>query len=137
MKSYVLDACALIAFYLKEPGYDKVMNVLSGAASSECIVYMNNINVLEIYYGFFRDDGESTANNFLASCLMLPIEIINGIDPQTFKIAGKLKAVYRISLADSIAVAESITRQAELITSDHHEFDILEAKQECRFLWIR
>jgi len=37
----------------------------------------------------------------------------------------------------SIALAEASVRKAELLTSDHHEFDIVEAKEKIRFCWFR
>jgi hypothetical protein len=43
------------------------------------------------------------------------------LEEAVFKKAGYLKSKYKISLADSIALAENITRNGQLITSDHHE----------------
>jgi hypothetical protein len=40
-------------------------------------------------------------------------------------------------MADSFAVALAKTRGATLITSDHHEFDVLQTRGEDRILWIR
>lgn len=54
-----------------------------------------------------------------------------------FTEAGRLKATYSISLADSIVVAEAITKKARLMTSDHHEFDEIEEKETMNFYWIR
>ena len=48
-----------------------------------------------------------------------------------------METTYKMSLADSIAVAEAKTRKAQLLTSDHHELDYLEEKGEARFYWIR
>ena len=55
MKSYVLDACAVIAFILDEEGADKVENLLSLSSSGKCALYLNKINLLEIYYNFKRE----------------------------------------------------------------------------------
>ena len=40
-------------------------------------------------------------------------------------------------LADSIALAQAIVSSAELLTSDHLEFDPIEGKEGLRFCWIR
>jgi len=48
-----------------------------------------------------------------------------------------LKSTYRISLADSLALAESSLSGAMLITSDHHEFDVIEAAENINFNWFR
>ncbi|HPI15709.1 MAG TPA: hypothetical protein PL135_13975 [Spirochaetota bacterium] len=55
MKSYVLDACAVIAFILDEEGADKVENLLSLSSRGKCALYLNKINLLEIYYNFKRE----------------------------------------------------------------------------------
>jgi predicted nucleic acid-binding protein len=54
-----------------------------------------------------------------------------------FAVAGRLKASYRISLADAVALAEASVSGGALLTSDHHEFDAIEQKENIRFLWIR
>ena len=54
-----------------------------------------------------------------------------------FAVAGQLKAQYRISLADSIALAQAIKAQGALLTCNHHEFDILDGKEPVQFCWIR
>ena len=39
--------------------------------------------------------------------------------------------------ADAVALGLASTRQAPLATSDHHEFEPIEAAGSSRFLWIR
>jgi predicted nucleic acid-binding protein len=134
---FVFDACSVIAFFEKESGFDKVKVILEKAYSGQCQIYMNKINVLEIYYGFYRDDSPVIAAKFYADILLLPIIIVDTISDQLLFEAGKLKALYRISLADSIALAEAKIRNAFLVTSDHHEFDIIDNDKEICFFWIR
>jgi predicted nucleic acid-binding protein len=66
-----------------------------------------------------------------------PILVIPEIDDKVFLEAGRLKAAYKISLADSIAVASASVSGAALITADHHELDAVEATERIRFFWIR
>ncbi len=66
-----------------------------------------------------------------------PVSIIAEISDEIFKEAGRLKATYKISLADSVALAQAIYLDGELLTSDHHEFDVIEEKENIRFHWIR
>lgn len=42
-----------------------------------------------------------------------------------------------MSLADAVALAESAIRDGYLVTSDHHEMDILDSAGVAKFLWIR
>jgi predicted nucleic acid-binding protein len=67
----------------------------------------------------------------------LPIKIVTGLRENVFKEAGRLKAVYKISLADSIALAEAKSRRVPLVTCDHHEFYPIQDKLELDFFWIR
>jgi len=136
-KSYVLDACGLIAFLTDEEGSEQVESLLKKAEKHECVVYIHQINILEIYYGIFREDGQDKADETYEKILALPIMIIDKLDASVFKEAGRLKATYKISLADSIVLAESKIKKAPIVTCDHHEFDILEENKEAIFYWIR
>jgi len=66
-----------------------------------------------------------------------PISVNQEIPDDIFFEAGRLKVRYRISLADSIALAEASISGGELLTSDHHEFDVIEKNEKIRFCWIR
>jgi predicted nucleic acid-binding protein len=136
-ETFVLDASALIAFLNDEKGADKVENVLKEAKENNCIIFMNKLNLLEIYYGVYREDGKEKAEDTLIKILNLPVIIINEMEDDVFREAGRLKAEYRISLADSIALAEAKNRNALILTADHHEFDSLDKEGEVRFYWIR
>ena len=84
-----------------------------------------------------REDGEDFAeqqlNNILTSC----IQIHDILTDDLFKNAAKLKAKYKISLADSIAVSQTVVNSAIIVTSDHHEFDAIDRDGTIKFLWIR
>jgi len=134
---YVLDACALTAFLYDEQGADKVQSVLEDAEAGTIEVFMHKMNVLEVYYNIFRSEGENNAQLFYTQVTELPITVIDIISDVMFMEAGRLKASYKMSLADSIAVAEAATRKAALLTSDHHEFDVIDDKEDIEFAWIR
>jgi len=137
MKNFVLDACALIAFLADEEGAEKVEYILRKAETDDCLIYMNKINILEIYYLVYREEGKEKAEKTLEKILALPIIVIEKLEDDVFKEAGGLKATYKMSLADSVALAEAKTKNAEILTSDHHEFDLVEKKEEIKFYWIR
>ena len=136
-EAFVFDACAIIAFLNDENGADEVENVLIRVKQGGCKVFINKINVLEIYYGVYREDGKDKAEEMLAKIVSLPLIIIDKLEDNVFKEAGRLKATYRISLADSIAIAEAKTRGIKILTADHHEFDPIDKKKEALFYWIR
>jgi predicted nucleic acid-binding protein len=138
MNVFVLDACALIAYFAKEDGAEKIKEILKQAIENKnTIIYMNKINLLEVYYDVVKTYNEREAHNMMEIVAEMPIEIIHELNDNAFKKAGLLKAKYKISLADSIALAESITRNATLITSDHHEFETIEKQEQINIEWFR
>lgn len=136
-ETFVLDASALIAFLNDEDGANKVEDILRKAKGNDCIIYMNKLNILEIYYGVYREDGKEKAEETLTKILNLPLTVVDVLKDDVFREAGRLKATYKMSLADSIAIAEGKTRKAQIVTTDHHEFDPLDRKGEVRICWIR
>ena len=136
-ETFILDACALIAFLGDEPGADLVEDLLEKAANGTHQLMTHKINLLEIYYGVYRDDGDETADLVLQKIKELPVQIISSLSDAVFLEAGSLKAQQKLSLADSIAVAEANIRKARLVTADHHELDALEKLEKIRPYWIR
>ena len=134
---YLLDACALIAFLTGEPGGEKVKAILHQASAGEATVRINKLNLLEVYYDTYRAYGFDKAEGMLNSVKLTPIEIISEINDAVFSEAGRIKATYRVSLADTIALAESSVSGEALLTSDHHEFDTIEEHEGISFAWIR
>ena len=134
---YVLDSCALLAFIYKESGYDIVKTTLAQADSGSAEVYMNKVNLFEVYYDIRRSTGSQEADDAYSMIQKLPIVIINGISEKVFREAARIKTGYKISLADSFALGEASVMSAPLITSDHHEFDAVEKNEKISFKWIR
>jgi predicted nucleic acid-binding protein len=137
MKRFVLDACALLALLRDEEGADIVADAINSASIGESEIIMHKANLLEVYYDIFRSLGESEAVRILDEIHKRPIIINSEITNEIFAHAGKLKASYKISFADSFALAQSIVSGGELLTADHHEFDPIEGNEPIRFFWIR
>jgi predicted nucleic acid-binding protein len=137
MKNYVLDACAIIAFIHDELGADRFENILNMANTNEANVFIHKINLFEVYYDIFRYKGKQVADDVLTEIKQNQIEIISNITDELFFEAGRLKASYKISIADSIALATAFIYESELVTADHHELDEIESKENIKFLWIR
>ncbi|HCS73759.1 MAG TPA: VapC toxin family PIN domain ribonuclease, partial [Clostridiales bacterium] len=106
--SYVLDACALLALINNEEGADSVEAILREALDGKVEVYMNKINVYEIYYGIYRVEGKDKADETYQLIQRQPINIIDTFEDDVFKEAAKLKSKYKMSLADSIALGETV-----------------------------
>ena len=137
MKIYILDACAVIAVLNQENGAEPVKEILEQAELKKVEIYLNKINLLEVYYDIVKRRGEKIADNILFEIMSSAIKIIDKISDEVLKRAGILKSKYGISLADAIVLAESTIKKAIVITADHHEFDSIEGKENIEFFWIR
>jgi predicted nucleic acid-binding protein len=98
---------------------------------------MNIINLLEVYYNVFRKGGREIADDALLEVKASPIDIIETVSEDVLKEAGRLKASYKMSVADSMAVAEASVSGGVLVTSDHHELKEVEASENIKFYWFR
>jgi len=136
-EKYLLDACAVIAYLNDEEGADKIEGLLWESAQRSKVLFLHEVNLLEVYYGVYRDEGEQLAEETYNTVVNLPIKIVAGLKKNVFKEAGRLKAIYKVSLADSIALAAAKVRRIPLVTCYHHEFDGIQEKNELDFLWIR
>jgi len=133
---FVLDACALIALTNQEKGADIVADILKQVSHGSVRLYMNRVNLYEVYYGFYREYGKEYAMNVVENVEDSNVLVME-FDREIFLEAGRLKATYKLSLADSIAVAQTIILRGSILTADHHEFDAIDGKENLIFNWIR
>jgi len=134
---YVLDSCALLAYIYDEAGSDIVESALKQTDENMAVLYMNKLNLFEVYYNILRSEGLQQAEDFYGMVQMSPINVIDGLSDFVFREAGRIKTQYKMSLADSIALGETSVLGATILTSDHHEFDIVEQNEKIKFAWIR
>jgi predicted nucleic acid-binding protein len=132
-----MDACALIASIAGEDGAENVHKMLNAAFDGDISIVMNKENLLEVYYDIYRTYGLKNALKLLHDIKSIPIAINSEISDDLLKEAGRFKVTYKISLADSIVLAEGKTNNASIITADHHEFNIIEKAENMNFCWIR
>jgi predicted nucleic acid-binding protein len=137
MTTYVLDACALLAVLSNEQGAEVVEKVYERAVSGEVVLAMHKLNLLEVYYRLIQVYGKESADDIYIEITNLPICIYDEISGAIFSEAGRLKAKYKVSLADSVALAQAMVVDGELLTCDHKEFDPLVGSENVKFLWIR
>ena len=129
----VLDSSAVIAYMKQEPGGPLVAELME---IDKC--YVHAVNLCEVYYGFVRELGEPSAKSVLADIADLGVKIREDMDSEFWQEAGRYKAdLRRISLADCFCLALASRLQAEVVTSDHHEFDAVERKGVCPVRFIR
>jgi len=137
LKTFILDACALIAFLSGEKGAERVKNILQDALDEKILLKINQINLLEVYYDTINVYDQNTANEMLEKICEFPIEVIVGLNSDVFREAGRIKSKYKIPLGDSIAVAECIAGKGTLVTSDHTDFEKIEIAEKIKIDWFR
>jgi len=98
---------------------------------------MHKVNFLEVYYYIYKRYSENVAQNLLKDIKISPIKLNNEITDDILIKAGRLKSLYKMSLADSIELAEAIINGGYFVTADHHELDIVEKKEHLKIVWIR
>ncbi len=129
----VLDANALIALLNDEPGALLVRDLLR---AESC--HIHAINLCEVYYDFLRVDGPAGAEQMLADVVQLQVTVHEDMDSEFWQQVGRYKAdLRRISLADCFCLTLANRLGAEVVTSDHHEFDTVESKGLCAVRFIR
>ncbi|MDR2054044.1 MAG: type II toxin-antitoxin system VapC family toxin [Treponema sp.] len=134
--TYILDACALIALLDDEEGKDKVDELFTRAKAGEITLCMSIINMLEVYYGFIREDGLERAGEILAPIDETPLQIINLVSDPIYKRAARLKGAYDMSLADAVGLATAINLGGVFVTSDG-EFKEPETREHAPVFWYR
>ena len=66
--NYVLDACAMIALLLQEPGEEVVWAHL---LEKDATCWAHSINLCEVFYNFHRESSEAAALGQLADGIIL------------------------------------------------------------------
>jgi predicted nucleic acid-binding protein len=133
--TYVLDACALLALIKKEKGYQKVDQLLQECVKGEIVLYLNSVNLLEVYYDRLyvsRDEAEEAYELIYNS----NIQVINDIT-LILREAARFKTSYNLSLADAIGLATAVCLDAVFVTCDHHELEKVAQGEAIPFLWVR
>jgi predicted nucleic acid-binding protein len=132
MKTCVLDASALMAFFENRPGADKVEDLLAKAVEAKRPLLMSVVNWGEVYYSIWRARGEKVAHAKLQEIAQLPIKLVDA-DAELTRLAASLKAQHNLPYADCFAAALALSRKAVLVTSDK-DFERLGAAQKT--IWL-
>ena len=134
MTAAVLDACAILAYLRQEPGAEVVDALLD---DPDTVCYVHAVNLVEIYYDAVRRLGARAGRAILKELSDEGIMTRRDMGATFLRQVGDIKALVRISLADSFCIALAHTMRADLYTSDHHEFDRLLPMNLCSIQFIR
>jgi predicted nucleic acid-binding protein len=120
-----------------EKGSENIRNLFQKTVDHQAFLVMNKFNFLEVYYKIYKAYGKIEADNLLKTMEQMPIKMNEILTNELFKEAGRLKSKYKLSLADSIAIAESIISKGSLVTADHHEIEPIEIAEKINITWFR
>jgi predicted nucleic acid-binding protein len=132
LRNTVLDSYAVLAFLFQEKGHEKVLDLFERAAQADKPLLIAAPNWAEVRYIVERKVGATRWHEARHKLLGLPMEIVPADQPLA-ELAGEIKAVKKISLADCFAAALAKQRKADLYTGDP-EFRGLE--KDIRVLWL-
>jgi predicted nucleic acid-binding protein len=119
----VFDSSAILTFTGNEPGTDEVQAHLLDAIAGQTRLHASFVTLTEIEYISLQEEGETVARQRLAELYALPIQWVHS-DQALCSDAAKLKAVHRISFADSFVAATARRLNAILVHKDP-EFQLL------------
>ena len=133
--TYVLDASAVIAMLKGETG-GSVVDALLAETADTCAIHV--VNLCEVFYDLVRLMGVESARVVIAETSRSGIVIREDTDSEFWQRAGLYKAeIKRVSLADCFCMALADRLNAEIITSDRHEFEAVRDQGLCRVTFIR
>ena len=124
MKQYLLDTSALLTLRDDEPGAEVVAKILEAAETGTVKVFGCFMTLMEIFYRVWKDESEIEGKLAYAQCQSLPIEWIHE-STELLEQAARIKANYRLSLADAWIAASAVLQEACLIHKDP-EFNALD-----------
>ena len=133
MNRFVLDASALMALFLNQPGVEMVQDLIRAAVAGRIMLLMNVVNWGEVYYSVWHELGFQKAEDAVATIAKIPVEIISP-DQEMTRLAAGYKVRLKLPYADAHAAALSKLRDATLVTTDRN---FQRARQELRIRWVR
>lgn len=132
MKSYVLDASAVLDLLENGPGAGRVEQLLADADSGKNTIAMSVLNWGEVFYNIWRHHGEEDARSAIAELSRLPVEIVPVDQEQALK-AGEIKALHKLSFVDCVAGSLAELRNSILVTADR---DFQKVGRRIHILWL-
>jgi PIN domain nuclease of toxin-antitoxin system len=124
----------MMAFLNNEPGVNVVEDVLTEPGST---CYAHVYNLCEVYCLYYRRGGVAIAESAIQDLLALGIVPRDDVDTPFWKEAGALKGRHALSLPDAFCLALGQRLGAEVLTTDHAEFDPLVPLGYCTIRFIR
>ena len=133
MKTYVLDASALLESPENGPGAQHVEQILAGADKRDNAVSQV---VLNWGAGVLRRlaaiSGEEAARSTIAELSSAAIQIVP-VDQEQALNAGEIKTLHKLSYVDCVAGSQAELRNSTLVTADR---DFQKLGRRIHVLWL-
>jgi PIN domain nuclease of toxin-antitoxin system len=130
----VLDASAIIAFLRGESGAEIVRQYLE-TEPPECMIHA--VNLCEVFYDFLKRSDEDAATLAIDTVRSIGVIVREDIDEAFWQQAGRYKVRFRMPLADAFVLSLADRFGAEIITSDHGDFEPVAQAGACHVIFIR
>ena len=128
----IIDASALIHFFQKQYGYEKVKLLFDQASQHDRKILMSSVNWGEVYGFTLKILGQAALQGLLTAMEALPIEIVPA-DGLLAQEAGHYKADRGLPYADAFAAALTKQHNGQLITSDK---DFKAVEGDIHIFWV-
>ncbi|MBI1919971.1 MAG: type II toxin-antitoxin system VapC family toxin [Geobacter sp.] len=132
MNKLLFDSFALLRFFHREPGAEKVRGLLAESLESAQERLISAINVGELIYIVQRRFGEQEKLQMLVHLQALEFTILPCPNDLIFR-AAELKARYAVSYADAFALASAIEQGADLVTGDP---EFKQVEHLVKIIWV-
>ncbi len=113
----VVDSFALVSLFHREPGWERVRDVLRELSSSNEKALLSRINWGEFYYIVKRRVGAAKTRETIALLDQLPVEILSA-DDDLVREAAEIKADYPVSYSDAFCIATAMRVKGRILTGD-------------------
>jgi predicted nucleic acid-binding protein len=135
MRDLVLDSWPVMAWLKgQEPTATLVRSVLDAASRRECRLYINIMNVGEIFYLTAKLKNLAFAQQVVDG-LRQRMSIVSASDDLVMQ-AATLKAQHKLSYADAFAAATAISEKLPLMTGDGELKEAASNNQALKLEWI-
>lgn len=124
--TFVLDTSAIFTFTDNEAGADEIEKLLKSASAGRVQILICEISLMELFYISCQHQSEDMAAKLVALVKSWPIQWVS-LNEKILLQGGKLKANYRLSLADALIAAVAKLYDAQLV---HKDPEFNELKQE-------
>lgn len=115
--AYLLDTSAFLTLTDREPGVDRVRDLLKAAKRGEVLLHACFITLAEVQYILTYDLGADRARRLAATIKKFPVRWLHS-DEGLCASAADLKAQHKLSLADAFIAASAQRLGAVLVHKD-------------------